>query len=427
MSAHFGWSGFAAVALAAFLTAANPLAAQDWMRSQLDSPQRLDLRELGYPLINEIAANNTAVTSLITARDGKIYGATSGDTAYLFVFDPQINKVRHLGRVEDRQSVHHALAQDRDGIIYLGTGLNPFIPVELSSGGIVGHVDKTLWQDIRDHFKDFPGGHLYAYDPKKSDAVVKLAGQSADLTDLGIPVANNSIYCLAADLERGRLYGVSYPDGKFFYYDISGKSFKVVGDIDNRVVFHGPERDWRSLPRALHVDAPSGRVFTSGNEGNLAYYCPRADSLFQTGIAVPGNRHHGQANTYPVVECFARGEEGWVYGGASDGHLFRFRPASLELHNLGKPRSERRLRCLAVAADGNVYLLAGERKGAIPCKMFRYDPRTGSYRDLGMLVVDRSPHYHRRGYQFDAMATGADGTIYLGESERASSLWLFFP
>ena len=44
-----------------------------------------------------------------------------------------------------------------------------------------------------------------------------------------------------------------------------------------------------------------------------------------------------------------------------------------------------------------------------------------------LLIVDRSPYYYWRGYQFDAMVVGLEGTLYLGESERRSHLFLFLP
>ncbi len=422
-----GWSGPAAALFAFLFLPVAQAQAQDWVRPEIEFTQRIDLRELGYPLVNEIPHNNCAITSLLAASDRKIYGATTGDTSYLFVFDPRINKVRHLGRVAEAQSVHHALVEDGRGLLYLGTGLNPFTPLKLSTGGTDIHVDKSLWQDVKAHFEGYAGGQLYCYDPAKSDRTVKLMGEPAELVSLGTPVPGNSIYCLAADPRRNRIYGVSYPDGKFFCYDIAAKAFRVIGEIDSEVVYHGPERDWRSLPRALYVDPGSGRVFTSGQEGKLVYYNPQTDSLVVSGSVVPGDRYPGEATTHPVAECFARAKDGWIYGGASDGHLFRFDPSTLTLHNLGKPRAERRLRCLAAAGDGSVYMFAGERKGALPCKLYRYDPQSGSFSDLGLLVVDRSPYYHWRGYQFDAMVTGADGTIYFGESERAAHLWLFMP
>ena len=59
--------------------------------------------------------------------------------------------------------------------------------------------------------------------------------------------------------------------------------------------------------------------------------------------------------------------------------------------------------------------------------LFAWDPRDPGYENLGMVIVDNSPHYYWRGFQFDAMATGLDGTIYMGESERKSHLFMYIP
>jgi hypothetical protein len=69
----------------------------------------------------------------------------------------------------------------------------------------------------------------------------------------------------------------------------------------------------------------------------------------------------------------------------------------------------------------------GERSSSRPCQFYSYNPASGGYNDLGLLIVDRSPYYYWRGQQFDAMTTGTDGTVFIGESERRSHLFLFIP
>jgi hypothetical protein len=49
------------------------------------------------------------------------------------------------------------------------------------------------------------------------------------------------------------------------------------------------------------------------------------------------------------------------------------------------------------------------------------------YSDMGVINVDRTPYYMWMGKQFDSMTTGIDGTIYIGESERKSHLFIFYP
>ena len=434
-------------------------------KTNIKQLQRIDVRDLGYPMVNEIPNNSSAVTSLMTAGSGKIYGGTSGEYAYLFLFDPAINKAKHLGRIKNQQGIHHSLVEDKNGCIYIGTGKDVGEEFELSkygprpgptdmmpwgdvtkvfednysdhvlyemklSKGVMGwqYIDIILWNDIKNCFKDYPGGHLYRYNPKTSDNKVKLPEMDCELEDLGVPVANNSIYALAIDAQKGVIYGLSYPDGHFFIYDIPAKKFRDLGPIDEKITFRGPERRWRSLPRDLVRDSATGRVYTSGTDGMLVYYCPDSNKIISTDLKVPSDDYHAQSYIdYAVVDYFSKSPSGLIYGGSSDGYLFSFDAQKTELVNLGKPRASRRLRCLAVGNDGKVYMIAGERSTSRVCQFYSYDPAKGGFEDLGILFVDRSPYYSYRGYQFDSMTTGADGTIYFGESERRSHLFLYIP
>ncbi|GAG41924.1 unnamed protein product, partial [marine sediment metagenome] len=81
---------------------------------------------------------------------GRIYGATSGDTAYLFLYDPKINKVRHLGKLAGHEGVFHSLVMDRQGRIYIGTGKNVLADIVISpeTGSGNDSIDGSLWKDI---------------------------------------------------------------------------------------------------------------------------------------------------------------------------------------------------------------------------------------------------------------------------------------
>ncbi len=407
----------------------SPVSAQDWAGTNIHDLQRVDMRDLGYPGVNEIPENSSAITSLITAHDGLIYGATTGDESWFFLFDPSINKVRHLGRIPGQESVHHSLVEDKQGYIYLGTGRDMFREITLSKGGTgQGETfDKTLWDDIKNYFRDYRGGHLYRYSPLVSNGKVKVGDAPCELEDLGIPVASNSIYALAINSAGDEIYGLTYPDGHFFIYEIENKKFRDAGITDESIVFHGPERYWRSLSRALICDA-SGKVYFSSTNGSLKYYNPRTRKLESTGLKIPGDYYYLQFyEDYAVMDYFARAPSGLIYGGTSDGYLFSFDPVRQILINLGKVRASRRLRCMSVGPDCKVYFMAGERSASRPCQFYSYDPASGGFDDLGLLIADRSPYYYWRGQQFDAMTTGKDGTIFIGESERRSHLFLFIP
>ncbi len=400
--------------------------AQHWVNPNF-ACHRLDLRDLGYPEVNQIPANSSAITSLVATRSGKIYGGTSGDDAYLFLYDPLTNKVKHLGKVQGQQGIYHALLEDRDGYVYVGTGMNTLRSVDLTTKilNVPESISNALWADVKRPYAGYVGGHLYRYDPAMGDGRVPFPEDPCLVEDLGIPVANNGIYALAIDPRARTIYGISYPDGHLFAYEIPQKRYRDLGELDHQIVFHGPERDWRSVPRALVVDA-LGRVYTSGTDGLLIYYDPKSGKIESTGVAIPGEYYPVQAYVgHPVVEYLATDEAGLIYGGSSDGFLFSFNSSTGKLVNWGKPRISRRLRALTIGHDGKVYMVAGERDE--PCRLFSFDPRGGGFRDLGVIAVDRSPYYSWRGYQFDSMATGQDGTIYLGESERRSHLFLYLP
>jgi len=402
--------------------------AQDWARPLIKNQQRVDLRDLGYAQVNEIPVNSSAITSLITARDGIVYGGTSGEDAYLFLFDQTINKVKHLGKIPGHTGIHHSLVEDKEGNIYIGVGKNMFEDMPMSKWGEGDDkLDVTLWKDIKKYFNGYEGGHLYRYNPKASNEHVKLVNENCEVEDLGIPLIHNSIYALTISPAGDEIYGLTYPDGHFFKYNIGQKKLTDLGEIDAKKVYHGPERQWRTLPRALVCDE-SGRVFMSGNKGMLIYFDPRLDKLVSTNIEVPGDYYYLQFyQDYTAVEYFDKDTKGLIYGGTTDGYLFSFDPVNMNLKNLGKVRASRRLRCLTVGKDDKVYLMAGEISTTRPCQFYAYNPKSGGFETLGLLIADRSPYYYWRGQQFDCMTTGLDGSIYLGESERKSHLFIYLP
>ena len=67
--------------------------------------------------------------------------------------------------------------------------------------------------------------------------------------------------------------------------------------------------------------------------------------------------------------------------------------------------------------------IAGEPGGC--AHLFCYNPETRELKDLGVpLATVETPWY---GYEFEAAVTGKDGEIYLGEVDRISHLWIYFP
>ncbi len=410
------------------LIASSAVQGQQWVNPHFDA-HRLDYRDLGYPNQNLIPADNSCITALLTHSNGLIYGATSGRTqAYLFLYNRYINKVRPLGRIAEEKGVFHGLVEGKDGRIYIGTGLNQLAQVKLTQDFPVASegAELQLWKDICKPYESYPGGHIYEYEPKTGDARTYRDQDPCPLKDLGVPVPGNSVYAMVLSPDKNSIYGISYPDAHFFVFDLSTGKTRDLGVFLTQKVYSGPERDWRSVPRALYCDPRTGDVYTSGDNGFFVRYSPKTGRLDLTYMRLPGEYWEGlSSKDYPVVESIEADEHGQVYAASNDGFLVRLDLAHEETTVLGKPRIMRRMRAMKIGPGGVIYMITGEPERS--CKLHTYDTVTGAFSELGPFAVDHSPYYSRRAYQFDAVTIGVDGTVFCGESDRGGKLFLYLP
>ena len=404
----------------------QPCFAQKCVNPHFDA-QRLDYRDLGYPGATEIAADSSCITALLChEQNGKVYGATSGKRSNLFVYDRFVNKVFPLGALpEGEKGCRACLAQGEDGRVFIGSGLNEIELLTLSKDIPHGRreIENGLWNDIKRKYRDYAGGHVWAYSPA-NDGEVRLTGAAAKVEDLGVPVPNNSIYAMVMGQDGATLYGISYPDAEFFSLNVVTKETKRLGAWLKMKSYPGPERSWRGVPRALAVDR-DGTVWSSGDNGLLRGYLPKLGEFVETHMRLPGEYWETQnCNVFPVVEQLFARTDGTLVGTSSDGFVFTAEVSRDRLCNWGKMRVERRVRAATLGKDGRLYLIAGEKDNV--CRLFSFRTDEG-HLDWGVLGVDRSPYYAKIAYQFDAMCTGADGTVFIGESDRRAKLFMFLP
>lgn len=387
---------------------------------------RLELQNLGFENADLIPADESAVTSLAESPDGDIFGGTTGYACHLFVYSYRpgrvhnlSNRVQHMGKIPGHESIHHSLVCDDDGIIYFGTGLNELTqhPISFPQMGNAG-IMKSLWADIEGRYADYEGGHLFRFDYSAEKRRWIGPDDECSAEDLGIPVPHDGIYALAINKKRKEIYGITYPRGHFFVYQIENKKFTDKGSVYQQVVYPGPDnRTLRGITAALVCDN-EGLVYGSTDAARLFRYNPDSGHIEVLDIKIP-------SVYYSVAESFTKDENGLVYGGTNEGYLFRFDPQKQKLTNLGKPFVQMRIRALTLGKDGCIYGIGGERPQH--CRMFKFDPKEGHYDDLGILKAIREPFYNWIGLQFDSMVTGNDGVIYVGESERRSHLFIYCP
>ena len=361
---------------------------------------RIDARDLGYPPVDVIPSDESAIRALTVGPDGKIYGAASGKRSHLFVLDPEHGYVQPLGFLPGVTTVHHALVVSKSGDVYIG-GSNG---VDTQGKGYEG----------------YGGGHVLRYTPHHDEEKPIRVDAPCNVTDLGIPVPGEGVYALAIDRIQDVIYGLSYPNGQLFSYNIASGKFAIHGKVAEHAIPGEKFEKDKNIGRALLVVSES--VFASGEDGALFQLPAGRLKLEKLGLSaptVPGRQ------PYNRVDAWAEDSQGMIYGGTSDGYLFRLDLKTMRLDNLGKPLNQYRIRGLVFARNGKLYGVGGDDDEM--ARLFSYDPSNGAYQMLGMIDVNRRPYYSWQAYVIDAMAVGADGTVYLGQSERKSKLYLYYP
>ncbi len=372
---------------------------------------RLDLRKLGHPPLDVIPPGESAVTSLVIGADGCLYGGTSGERAHLFVLDPKLGYVFPLGHLQGEESIYHSLAATSDLSIYIGTSLYNRGRTDLRG------------KDVLSRYKDYAGGHLYRFFAQKERRGRKRMQigdpqrSLPEIEDLGIVVPGEGIVCLISGEEE--LYGVTFPGGHFFVTDLASQKTTDLGPICGLPLNEEP---FRSIPRALVRDL-EGRVWGAGDYGDLFHYDPHSKKIIRhTNLRLPSELGR---EFKTVLDALVIDTQGIMYGGTSDGYLFRFDPEAETITNLGKPVWQYRIRGLALSHEGDLWGLGGERGGAV--RLFVYRRAQGGFENLGLLDVNRSPYYAWLAYESEAMVTGRDGTIFIGEANRISHLFVLYP
>jgi hypothetical protein len=362
---------------------------------------RIDMRDLGYPPEDVIPPDECAIRSLAVAPDGVLYGATSGTRSHLFALSPVHGYVQPLGVLPGVTTVHRSLVISASGDVY--------------AGGSIGVDNNAAGYDR------YAGGHLLKYARRNNDRGRIQIGRPLDVEDLGIPVAGEGVYNLAIDRDKGVLYGTSYPGGRFFSYSLAENQFVQHEAVAQRHIPGEKFENERAIGRALAIDG-EGDVFTSGEGGHFCRFSAKSRKLEALDLLLPGVP--GRL-VYNRVDAWATGTGGVLYGGTSDGYLFRLDTRKLRVENLGKPLNQYRIRGLAWAANGKLYGVGGDDDEM--ARLFSLDPSRGVYELLGMVDVNRRPYYSWQAYVIDSVIAGLDGTIYLGQAERKSKLYLYYP
>ncbi len=341
-----------------------------------------------------------AITSLEVVGDTVVGGTSANAALSPFIFTVSLSK-RRVEEVLDlskivagQRAVQSGFARGEQGVLFAGTLPN----------------------------RTGEGGHLIE---------VRLVNGRIEVRDLGSPVQGEGVFAVEANQQAPFVYGVSYPSGKFFVFDLRenrARLFEETVPSAKTLAFLSSYalKAEDILTRRLIVDR-NGRVYGSLPVNKLFRFDPVSQKVEILPEELPegwGRKPLGR------VDAWAMSSDGMLYGGnAADGQLFRLDPDTGRVTNLGKPIQMPRLRGLAFAADGKLYGVGGGAPGYT--HLFSYDPKGKGYSDLGNpRFVMSGPGLEQgifwRGFQIGTLAASEDGRyIVMGEDEALSQIMVF--
>ena len=337
----------------------------------------LAIRELNFHGVSPVIPyGETAIMALCMGSDGKIYGATGGTRAHLFVYDPfpTSEQIIDIGTIEEEASVCNALVTAYDGTIYGGT---------------------------------MPGGILFRYDPS-NDFSVFLHYGVGKIEDCGKPVEGDAILTLTTDNSRRRIYGLTKESGTLFSFDTKIRRFAKLANLNPK-----------GLSRVL-IEGPDGKIYGAERDGALFRFDPSSKKIERPSLRLPSQKGAEHLNGWDAAVIT---KDKLIYGGTLGGYLFRLDVEKMEITCIGKPLETARIRGLALSVKGKLYGIGGEP--GFVSRLFVYDSSRSEIKDLGVPAVNFPKFWI--GYEFDSVLAGPYGRIYLGESDRISHLFIYYP
>lgn len=406
-------------------------------RSQASSsPERLIARTFnsGFELAHD------TYNGMGTGSDGKIYYVLSSESyetgAQMYSFDPTTNRIKHLGDLTQAcgekglktiaQGKSHVNFVERDGKLYFATHVGYY--------SIIDGMEKIGIPP--EGFKPYPGGHLLAYDIR-----------TAKFEDLAKAPRGEGILSMTMDTRRGRIYGLTWPTGRFIHYDLATRKLGDLGMVSKEGE-NGKGENYRTLCRSLVTDPRDGSVYFTNGDGDILRYRYDLDAIEVVegedmrkdyfGLYDPTSPGHMGYNWRQTIW---REPEGIVYGvHGNSGYLFRFDPSVPRLDVLERitslPSKRSGMydqfsygylgfalgpdrRTLHYLTGGPVYVdgkrvtgkketAMGESKGIENLHLITYDIPTGMYTDHGPIFFENGD----RPAYVNSIALGKDGTVY---------------
>lgn len=373
------------------------------------------------------------------ASDGRIYYVLSTYVhdvgARMFSFDPATGTIELLGDITEAcgEKGKNSVVQGKSHVSFVESGGKLYFSTHAGYYSIIDGMEKMGVPPAG--WTPYPGGHLLAFDL-----------ESKSFEDLGIAVPLEGILTTNMDVKRGRIYGITWPKGIFFRFDLSKREYRTFGQISEKGE-DGVGPAYRTLCRSICINPSDGAAYFTNSDGVIFRYdCEKetispvaGDDLRKDyfGLYDPTSPGH---MGYNWRQTFWYAPEKMVYGvHGNSGYLFRFDPAKERVEVIDRITSEPSKRSgmfdqfsygylgFTLGPDGRtIYYLTGgpiyengkrvagksatamgEVKGRENLHLITFDIPKGAYRDHGAIYYENGD----RPININSIAVAKDGTV----------------
>jgi len=316
-----------------------------------------------------VPADESRITCLDVTEDGIVYAGTSGRAAHVLV--GMFHGAR--GMVFDMGAVDGA-----DSTVAVCCGREKFLAAVNGPAG--GRIVRGDFQPKPHHLIQ----EWFIYRTPHETPVEVAPGEKV----------------LHAVIDKSGETVVGVTEGRLFTVDMESGKIDVVARLPGK---------------ARLARGSKGGIFGPDGDDALWRFDVPTRTLERNAVRLPKGAWGAGAMTWGRDRVTGR-----LYTADADGSLFSFTEEDGFSGPLGKTRLAP-VGALAVTFDGRVFGAAGEEIS----RLFCYDPREKTVRDLGVAVsvIER----RRYGYAFADAVTGRDGEIVFAEDDDLGHLWLYFP
>ena len=376
---------------------------------------------------------------MYAASDNKIYYVLSSQSidigGKMYVYDPATNKTKLCGDLTEAcgEQGLKTIVQGKSHVKFVESDGKLFFATHIGYYSMVDGMEKMGIPPAG--YKEYPGGHLLAYDLK-----------TGKYDDLVIAPHKEGILTMNMDTKRKIIYGLTWPTGYFFSYDIAKNQMQdlgsMAGDGEN-----GVGNKFRTVCRSIAVDPEDGAAYFTTSEGTI-YRCRSGASSLEPleenlkkdyfGLYDPSSPGHMGYNWRQVVYSPADKSFYGVHG--NSGYLFKFDPKAERIEVLDRLTSDVSKRSgmfdqfsygylgFEISKDNKtLYYLTGapiykdgkrvtgksstamgEAKGLEDLHLVTYDIPTGKIKDHGAVFYKNGD----RPLYVNSIAVAKDGTVY---------------